>query len=181
MSICTFHFDFGTTVRISPCTAFRSVHDYGQGYSRLEPRLRSDRGPESCHHIGWSAEFSAFEGNPDFVLSLARGLKVIEAFEGHTEGQTVADIFSQHRPFSRRGSPISHHAALLDTFESSGRTYRPKTRVLNSDSLLSSKFVPAIVQPTLSTSRMLVHDSSSLGVLDGEQVVYIGRSDCETW
>ncbi len=122
-------------------------------------------------------EFATFDGNPDFVLSLARGLKVIEAFEGHTEGQTVADI--------SRGTGLSRAAArrslitleLLGYVESIGRTYRLKTRVLKLGfSYLSSNSLPAIVQPTLERITELVHESSSLCVLDGEQIVYIGRS-----
>ncbi|MBV9036189.1 MAG: helix-turn-helix domain-containing protein, partial [Acidobacteriaceae bacterium] len=42
-------------------------------------------------------DLNHFEGNPDFVLSLARGLKVIEAFQGQTDGMTVADIASRTR------------------------------------------------------------------------------------
>ena len=34
----------------------------------------------------------AFEGNPDFVLSLARGLTVIEAFQDRPDGVTVGDV-----------------------------------------------------------------------------------------
>src|SRR6202043_2702245 len=66
------------------------------------------------------------DGNPDFVLSLARGLKVIEAFEGHTEGQTVADV-SRTTNLSRaavRRSLIT--LELLGYVESSGRNYRLK-------------------------------------------------------
>jgi IclR family pca regulon transcriptional regulator len=102
---------------------------------------------------------------------------VIEAFEGHTEGQTVADI--------SRGTSLSRAAArrslitlaLLGYVESSGRTYRLRTRVLKLGfSYLSSNSLPTIVQPTLEHITELVHESSSLGVLDGEQIVYIGRS-----
>jgi IclR family pca regulon transcriptional regulator len=121
--------------------------------------------------------FGAFEGNPDFVLSLARGLSVIEAFEGHTEGQTVADI-SRSTGLSRAAARRSLITLeLLGYVESSGRTYRLKTRVLTLGfSYLSSNSLPAIVQPTLEHITELVHESSSLGVLDGDQVVYIGRS-----
>ena len=123
------------------------------------------------------AEFGVFDGNPDFVLSMARGLKVIEAFEGHTEGQTVADI--------SRSTGLSRAAArrllitleLLGYVELSGRTYRLTTRVLRLGfSYLSSNSLPTIVQPTLERITEMVHESSSLGVLDGEQIVYIGRS-----
>ena len=127
--------------------------------------------------LAFPTEFGAFEGNPDFVLSLARGLSVIEAFEGHTEGQTVADI-SRSTGLSRAAARRSLITLeLLGYVESSGRIYRLKTRVLTLGfSYLSSNSLPTIVQPTLEHITELVHESSSLGVLDGEQVVYIGRS-----
>jgi IclR family pca regulon transcriptional regulator len=43
----------------------------------------------------WGSEFSAHEGNPDFVLSLARGLRVIEFLGGHPDGLTIAEISRQ--------------------------------------------------------------------------------------
>ena len=46
------------------------------------------------------ADFSALEGNPDFVLSLARGLKVIETFEGQTGGISPSEI-ARRTGFSR--------------------------------------------------------------------------------
>ena len=128
----------------------------------------------AAHRLG---EFSALEGNPDFVLSLARGLRVIESFEGCSEGQSAADI--------ARATQLSRAAVrrclitleLLGYVESTGRTYRLKTRVLKLGfSYLSSNSLPAIVQPTLERITEIVHESSSLSVLDDDQIVYIGRS-----
>src|SRR3974390_506380 len=39
-----------------------------------------------------SSEFARYTGNPDFVLSLARGLRVIESFEGHHDGRSIVEI-----------------------------------------------------------------------------------------
>ena len=36
--------------------------------------------------------FVAHMGNPDFVLSLARGLRVIACFQGHREGRSIVEI-----------------------------------------------------------------------------------------
>jgi len=123
------------------------------------------------------AEFSALAGNPDFVLSLARGLKVLESFEGRSDGQSAADI-SRTTNLSRaavRRCLIT--LELLRYVESVGRTYRLKTRVLKLGfSYLSSNSLPVIVQPTLERITELVHESSSLSVLDDEEIVYIGRS-----
>jgi IclR family pca regulon transcriptional regulator len=122
-------------------------------------------------------EFAAFDGSPDFVLSLARGLRVIESFEGHTEGQTVADV-ARSTNLSRaavRRSLLTLEA--LGYVESSGRTYRLKTRVLKLGfSYLTSNSLPAMAQPTLEQITELVHESSSISVLDGDQIVYIARS-----
>jgi len=121
--------------------------------------------------------FRAFVGDPDFVLSLARGLKVIEAFEGHTEGQSVADV--------ARSTGLSRAAVrrllmtleVLGYAESNGRVYRLKTRVLKLGfSYLSSASLPALAQPLLEQITEQVHESSSLTVLDGDQIVYVARS-----
>lgn len=124
-----------------------------------------------------NGEFSALEGNPDFVLSLARGLRVIESFEGRSEGQSAADI-SRTTHLSRaavRRCLIT--LQMLGYVESVGRSYRLRTRVLKLGfSYLSSNALPAIVQPTLERITELVHESCSLSVLDDEEIVYIGRS-----
>ena len=122
-------------------------------------------------------EFAAFDGNPDFVLSLARGLRVIESFEGHTEGQSVADVarFAKLSRAAARRSLIT--LEMLGYVESAGRTYRLKTRILKLGfSYLASNSLPAMAQPTLERITELVHESSSLSVLEGNEIVYIGRS-----
>lgn len=125
-------------------------------------------------------EFAAFDGHPDFVLSLARGLRVIESFEGHTEGRTAADVARSTR-LSRaavRRSLIT--LEVLGYVEFSGRTYRLKTRVLKLGfSYLTSNSLPAMAQPTLEQITEQLHESSSLSVLDGDQVVYIARSSAK--
>lgn len=120
------------------------------------------------------------EGNPNFVLSLARGLTVIEAFEGHTEGRSVADI-ARHTGLSRAAV-----RRLLITLQSlgyaevNGRVYRLKTRVLKLGfSYLSSASLPAIAQPLLEQITEQIHESSSLSVLDGDEIMYIARSSAK--
>jgi IclR family transcriptional regulator, pca regulon regulatory protein len=123
------------------------------------------------------AEFAELETDPNYVLSLARGLKVIESFEGHTEGQSVADVARQ--------TSLSRAAVrrLLMTLESlgyaecTGRVYRLKTRVLKLGfSYLSSTSLPTLAQPILEQVTEAVHESSSLSVLDGDEIVYLARS-----
>jgi len=123
------------------------------------------------------ADFSRFEGDPDFVLSLARGLSVIEAFEGHTEGRTVADVARQtglSRAAVRRSLLTLQMLAYV---ESSGSSYRLTARALRLGfSYLSSASLPALAQPILERVTEVVHESSSLSVLEGDEIVYIARS-----
>ena len=123
------------------------------------------------------ADFSRFEGDPDFVLSLARGLRVIETFEGHTEGRTAADVARQtglSRAAVRRSLMTLQ---MIGYAESSGSSYRLSTRALRLGfSYLSSASLPALAQPVLERITEIVHESSSLSVLESDEIVYIARS-----
>ncbi len=122
-------------------------------------------------------QVAQFLGDPDFVLSLARGLKVIEAFETHTGGLTVAEVARQtqlSRAAARR-SLIT--LELLGYAESDGRLYRLTTRVLKLGfSYLSSNSLASLTQPILERLTEAVHESSSVSVIDGNEIVYIARS-----
>ena len=66
---------------------------------------------------------------------------------------------------------------ILGYAESAGRSYRLKTRVLKLGfSYLSSTSLPTIAQPILEQTTEVLHESSSLSVLDGDEIVYIARS-----
>lgn len=126
---------------------------------------------------GGGGEFDRFSGDPNFVLSLARGLKVLESFEGQTDGLTVSElarISGLSRAAVRR---ILLTLAQLGYAEDTGRSYRLKTRVLKLGfSYLSSTSLPSIAQPVLEHLTETLHESSSLSVLDGDQIVYLARS-----
>lgn len=120
---------------------------------------------------------SATEGNPNFVLSLARGLKVIEAFEGHTQGLSVAEASRQTGLSRAAVRRLLMTLEILGYAESAGRIYRLKTRVLRLGfSYLSSTSLAAIAQPILEQVTEAVHESSSLSVIEGDEIVYIARS-----
>jgi IclR family pca regulon transcriptional regulator len=124
-----------------------------------------------------SDEFAVFEGNPDFVLSLARGVRVIEAFESHTGGLSVADV-ARITGFSRAAARrLLMTLELLGYAETNGKAYQLRARVLNLGfSYLSSASLPTLAQPILERVTELVRESSSLCVLDGDQIVYLARS-----
>ncbi|MFZ0948918.1 MAG: helix-turn-helix domain-containing protein, partial [Candidatus Sulfotelmatobacter sp.] len=122
-------------------------------------------------------DFARFQGNPNFLLSLARGLTAIEVFEGHTGGVSSAEI-SRRTGLSRAAvRRILMTLELLGYAESDGRVYRLKSRVMRLGfSYLSSSSLATLAQPILEHVIELVHESSSVGVLEGDQVVYVARA-----
>lgn len=118
-----------------------------------------------------------FLGNPDFVLSLCRGLSVMEVFQDHRNGLTVGDIAS------RTGISRAAVRRLLITLEllgyatHDGSVYRLGSRVLRLGfSFLSSHTLPALAVPILEGISSAIHESSSLSVLEGDEIVYLARS-----
>jgi IclR family pca regulon transcriptional regulator len=120
---------------------------------------------------------AAFEGNPDFVLSLARGLTVIEAFQDRPDGVTVGDVAV------RTGLSRAAVRRLLITLEllgyasHNGPVYRLSSRALRLGfSFLSSSSLSAMAQPILEEISAAIHESSSLSMLEGDEIVYLARS-----
>ena len=123
------------------------------------------------------SEFARHAGNPDFVLSLARGLRVIESFEGHQDGRSIVEIAGStglSRAAIRR---ILLTLELLGYVDRSRQVYRLKTQVLRLGfSFLSSSSVVEAARPVLEQITEQLHESSSMSMLDGGQIVYVARS-----
>jgi IclR family pca regulon transcriptional regulator len=122
-------------------------------------------------------DLGGFEGNPDFVLSLARGLHVIEAFQDRSDGVTVGDVAA------RTGLSRAAVRRLLITLEllgyatHTGPVYRLGSRVLRLGfAFFSSHSLPALAVPVLEGVSAAIHESSSLSVLEGDDIVYLARS-----
>jgi IclR family pca regulon transcriptional regulator len=124
-----------------------------------------------------NGEFGAQAGNPDFVLSLARGLRVIESFEGHLEGRSIVEISAStglSRASIRR---ILLTLEWLGYAERSRQVFRLKTQVLRLGfSYLSSSSVVEAARPVLERITEELHESSSMSMLDACDIVYVARS-----
>jgi IclR family transcriptional regulator, pca regulon regulatory protein len=124
-----------------------------------------------------TGEFSHFEGDPDFALTLARGLLVVESFIASEKGLSVSEVAERigiSRAAVRR---ILMTLQSLGYAESDGRLYRLKIRVLRlALGYQASSTLSTLAQPLLERITETVHESASLSVLDGDQVVYIARS-----
>jgi IclR family pca regulon transcriptional regulator len=113
---------------------------------------------------------------PDFVQSLERGLAVIRAFDADHPQLTLSEV--------ARATGLTRAAArrfLLTLVElgyvrTDGRLFSLRPRVLELGyAYLSSLSLPEVALPHLEALVAEVHESSSLSVLDGEDVVYVAR------
>lgn len=110
------------------------------------------------------------------VQSLERGLSVIRAFDAEHPELTlseVARICDLTRAAARR-----FLLTLVDLgyVRSDGRQFMLTPRVLELGySYLSSLSLPEVAQPHLKELVAQVHESSSVCVLDGDDVVYVAR------
>jgi IclR family pca regulon transcriptional regulator len=115
------------------------------------------------------------ERDGSFVQSLERGLVVIRALSA-PEPQTLSDV--------ARTTGLSRAAArrFLLTLEQlgyvrqAGGRFALTAQVLELGySYLSSLTLPEVAQPHLERLVEQVHESSSVSVLDGDEVVYVAR------
>ncbi len=129
-----------------------------------------------------ASEIQAFGGDPNFMASLARGLAVIRAFTQQRRHLTIAQL-SQ-----RTGIPRAAVRRCLYTLtklgyvaSDDGRTYALRPRILAlGHAYLSSTPLANAVQPLLDQITSELHESSSMAVLEGDDILYIARSSTTT-
>jgi IclR family pca regulon transcriptional regulator len=111
-----------------------------------------------------------------FVQSLERGLSVITAFGPATPALSLSDV--------ARATGLTRAAArrflltLVDLgyVRQDGKLFRLTPRVLSLGyAFLSSLSLPGLAEPHLERLVREVHESSSMSVLDGHDIVYVAR------
>src|SRR5215213_3283731 len=113
---------------------------------------------------------------PHFVQSLERGLAVIRAFDEHNVELTLSDVARStglKRAAARR---FLLTLADLGYVRTDGRWFSLSPRVLELGyAYLSSLSLPEVAEPHMERLVAEVHESSSVSVLDGEDIVYVAR------
>ncbi|GAB2672254.1 IclR family transcriptional regulator C-terminal domain-containing protein [Saccharopolyspora gloriosae] len=111
-----------------------------------------------------------------YVQSLARGLAVIRAFDESRPEMTLSDV-ARATDLSRAAARrFLHTLVQLGYVWTDGRVFALTPRVLELGfAYLSSVSLPEIAQPHLERLVSRVHESASVSVLDGEDIVYIAR------
>ena len=116
-------------------------------------------------------------GDPDYMLSLARGLSVIRAFADGRPHLTVADaarITGMSRAAARRclyTLSVLGYAASID----GAYTLTPAVLALGY-TYIGSTSLARVAQPVLERVSEQLHESFSLAVADGDEIVYLARA-----
>jgi len=122
-------------------------------------------------------DYRLVDPNPDFVLSLARGLQVIEAFHGAQEGLAVSEV-AQRTALSRAAvRRLLITLEMLGYAERRGSSFLLTSRILRLGfSFLTSDSLARQAGLVLEQLSRRIHESCSVSILDGSQIVYVARS-----
>ena len=120
---------------------------------------------------------STSEGRaPHFVQSLERGLAVIRAFDEHNVELTLSDVARSTGLTRAAARRFLLTLADLGYVRTDGRWFSLSPRVLELGyAYLSSLSLPEVAEPHMERLVAEVHESSSVSVLDGEDIVYVAR------
>jgi IclR family pca regulon transcriptional regulator len=113
--------------------------------------------------------------DPNFMLSLARGLAVLQAFSDQRRSLTIAQI--SHRTAIPRASVrrCLHTLIALGYASADGNQFSLKPKVLSLGySYLSSTPLTVSAHPYLNQVSRSLNESCSLGVLQDDEVLYVG-------
>jgi IclR family pca regulon transcriptional regulator len=115
---------------------------------------------------------------PEGMAGFAKGLAVIEAFDGAGGRMTLSD--------AAKSAGISRAAARrclltlleLGYVEHDGRYFRPLPRILRlGTSYLAAAPLPKRAQPILAAARDQLQESVSLAVFEGESATFVARAE----
>lgn len=119
-----------------------------------------------------------FRGDPNFMLTLSRGLRVIRAFGERRYPQTAADL-SRRAGLSRAVTQRCLYTLIqLGFAEQHGRHYvlTPLILSLGHAYFSSTPFV-SLAQPVLEELSATVNETCALAIMEGNEVLYLARSE----
>jgi len=117
---------------------------------------------------------------PDLIEGMAKGMAVLESFD--TQRQRLNATLAAERAGITRAAARRHLLTLthLGYLETDGSYFWLAPKVLRfSGSYLATARLPRAIQPALNRLAAQVQESFSVAVLDGDEVVIIGRSGFE--
>ncbi|MEU6205425.1 IclR family transcriptional regulator [Micromonospora musae] len=114
--------------------------------------------------------------SPEFVQSLERGLAVIRAFDAEHPQLTLSDVARMTGLTRAAARRFLLTLVELGYVHTDGRLFSLRPRILELGyAYLSSLSLPEVAQPHMEALVAQVHESCSVSVLDGPEVVYVAR------
>jgi IclR family transcriptional regulator, pca regulon regulatory protein len=149
---------------------------------RTGPKSLPDSLPRAADAPGTaltpSAQIDALSGDPNFMTSLARGLAVIQAFSDKKRQLTISQL-SVKTALSRAAVRRCLYtlAKLGYAGSDDSRHYFLRPRVLSlGHSYITSMPLSAAAQPVLEHVSHQLHESCSIAILDGLEIIYVARA-----
>jgi IclR family pca regulon transcriptional regulator len=147
---------------------------------RADPSPRESTAPAPL--LTAAEEIQALSGDPNFMTSLARGLAVIRGFSQQRRRMSIAQLSL------RTGIPRAAVRRCLYTLgklgyvaSDDGRAFALRPQILSlGHAYLSSVPLVMAAQPILDQVSETIHESSSLAILDGDEILYVARSSAST-
>ena len=116
------------------------------------------------------------EASPEYVQSLGRGLAVIRAFDAERPRRTLSDVAKTTDLTRATARRFLLTLVELGYVRTDGSLFWLTPRVLELGySYLSGLGLPEVAGPHLEALANRVHESTSVSILDGEDIVYVAR------
>jgi IclR family pca regulon transcriptional regulator len=125
-----------------------------------------------------AAALDVYTGDPNFMTSLARGLIVIQAFTQQSPQMTISQLSIKtglSRAAVRRCLYTLTKLGFAGAEDGSRYSLRPRMLTL-SHTYTTSNTLSSAAQPILERMSASLHESFSVATLDGEDIVYIART-----
>lgn len=114
--------------------------------------------------------------SPEYVQSLERGLAVIRAFDAEHPQLTLSEVARMTGLTRAAARRFLLTLVELGYVHTDGRLFSLRPRILELGyAYLSSLSLPEVAQPHMEALVAQVHESCSVSVLDGDEVVYVAR------
>jgi IclR family pca regulon transcriptional regulator len=125
-----------------------------------------------------AAALDVYTGDPNFMTSLARGLIVIQAFTQQSPQMTISQLSIKtglSRAAVRRCLYTLTKLGFAGAEDGSRYSLRPRMLTL-SHTYTTSNALSTAAQPILERMSAALRESFSVATLDGEDIVYIART-----
>jgi IclR family pca regulon transcriptional regulator len=123
-----------------------------------------------------SEEVAGGEQSRDFVQSLRRGLEVITVFGPDRQNMMLSDVARLTGLTRATARRFLLTLVELGYMRTDGKLFSLTPHVLNLGfSYLSGLSITEVAQPHVQDLASIVHESSSVAVLDGDDIVYVVR------